>query len=109
MAKVGYKTARRLENESKIDEAELAYTENTEVRLRAHLDQTQRNAKPETAVLFAKNQTKGTFAPVTETHFHFKTTFLRAARRVFATKSFGCFLKRKIPHNKALMIACLHA
>ena len=45
------------------------------------------NAKPETAVLFAKNQTKGTFAPVTETDFHFKTTFLRVARRVFATKS----------------------
>ena len=28
---------------------------------------------------------------VAETDLHFKTTFLRAARRVFATKSFGCF------------------
>ena len=28
VAKVGYKTARRLENESKLDEAELACTEN---------------------------------------------------------------------------------
>ena len=28
VAKLGYKTARRLENESKLDEAELAYTEN---------------------------------------------------------------------------------
>ena len=28
VAEVGYKTARRLENESKLDEAELAYTEN---------------------------------------------------------------------------------
>ena len=44
-----YKTARRLENESKLD----------------HLDQTQRNSNPEMAVLFTKNQTKGT--PVTET------------------------------------------
>ena len=28
VAEVGYKTAHRLENESKLDEAELAYTEN---------------------------------------------------------------------------------
>ena len=66
----------------------------TEVRLLifwAHLDQMQRNANPEMVVLFTKNQTKGKSTPVTETDFHFKTTFLRAARRVFATKSFGCF------------------
>ena len=32
VAEVGYKTARRLENESKLDEAELAYTENESIQ-----------------------------------------------------------------------------
>ena len=65
---------------SKLDEGRVGIHRErwyTEVRLlifRAHLDQMQRNANPEMAILFTKNQTKGTSTPVTETDFHFKTT-----------------------------------
>ena len=41
---------------------------------------TKRTEIQSQAVLFTKNETKGTSTPLTETDFHFKTTFLRAAK-----------------------------